>query len=83
MLHWTDTRKSHNIIFQFYKKIHKAPEAPRFTLELGCLFYAQLKFECAFLSFRKTRGPLLKRKLDYGILSEENEGRMPYEDITC
>ena len=44
------------------------------------LFVFQL---LVILSFRKTRGPLLKRKSDYGIVLSENEGRMPYEDIAC
>ena len=51
--------------------------------ELGAFSYIQLEYGYVFLSFRKTRGALLKRKCNYGILSAENEGRMPYEDIDC
>ena len=51
--------------------------------ELGAFSYIQLEYGYVFLSFRKTRGALLKWKSDYGIVLSENEGRMPYEDITC
>lgn len=51
--------------------------------ELGAFSYIQLEYGYVFLSFRKTRGALLKRKCNYGILSAENEGRTPYEDIAC
>ena len=35
------------------------------------------------LSFRKTRADFLNQNACYGIVSSDNEGRRPYEDIAC